>query len=235
MLDGEQEFLFVSGAGRTRTTVVAWLLNLHPEVHICYESEFPLGFYNLLHPPVPPTDAGARYKLTWQKTGEQTPHELSLGLHMMRRCWLAQWCATPGTERTGNELVAGFCEAVKNIWPEMRYVGDKAIAYMDNWYIVREMLPTSKFIFAARDFNDTVDSWKRQPWCTDPDAVVDSIKNRLKTARECPGGFWLDTDELEKDPEGCLQGMFDWLDLSMRDYDMEVAVRQIVNPKRKVS
>jgi hypothetical protein len=204
-----QSWLFIFGPQRSGTTLVAWLLSLHPDCKIENETHLARDLWTLLG--LPPNT-----ELRWNGEGGDVKYPLLMG--------------RLSEDESREEIVRRMCEGLAAGYPA-RVVGSKSPEYSAYWRILRAIFPKCRFIITSRDHQATVDSLVRQKWWTGTREEADVHVSRYETvAAEAIGhnALLVRLEELERNPEVVLHDMIEWLGLEPRIYPIDLAVDQIM-------
>lgn len=212
------EWLFVSGAGRTGTKLLAWCLAQHPQIEMCvHESNVALEVFRLFEfQPLPAP-------LVWQHGGgtrEEIAHLFKYGPNLQ--------VERPATA-IAQAALAGMAERLA---PAKAYLGDKSPRYTIEWPLLRELCPGCEIVFIDRELEATAQSWVKVGFATDADEARNEIIRRVRTAQGCPGARWLTLEELKHWPQDVLSKLLMDLGLDPLALPWERVVAQITGPAR---
>jgi hypothetical protein len=207
------EWLFVGGAGRTGTTLLAWCLAQHPDILMsAYESALPLQLIRLLDPGSPDADpvrwhdeAGTE----WLQTGHQFRWSYGPSVLDARDCAAA--------------MLRGLAESQTGY----RYIADKYPAYAQTWPALRALCPGCRIIFITRGRKATVDSWMRLGWVETRAQAEKMIYWREACAWTCPDAIWVRLEDLNRDHYGVMTDLFQRLDLDPGRANWELIKYQV--------
>jgi len=151
--------LFVVGCGRSGTTLLRMMLNMHPELAIPEESHV---LYQV---------ARLRSIGRWPKTSSPDFGERFLA-HVESSPFMANWELEPGAlrKRIESKAARGFGQLLLCMYEEYlakagkpRW-GDKTPMHVQYMWIIRRFFPTARFVHVLRDPRDVAQSVAAKPW-----------------------------------------------------------------------
>jgi len=191
--------LFVSGLGRSGTTITARLLNSHPEVSMTVEKRI----VNTMISYIKELDLN-----NWASL-KANPHPFSYSVGSIDE-WVTIRKALALGLRKGYELT--------HTKPKIKYYGDKFPPYYRYLTALKIIFPDFRMIICRRNMKDLVKSYTRQYWANDDwtkqlqferyklDSIIDGIKDN-------PNFFVLDLEELKKKPKATCNKLAKFLGL----------------------
>lgn len=217
------EWLFVAGPPRSGTTLMAFLLNQHPACAVLYETHFPLHLHRIVLPGV--GIKNGMCMVEWHGTESA-----------IRERWALPLLLSPGHGGRGLDLkepevlVRRLCEAVRSMWPPVRFFGDKSPDYCFHWSLLRELFPDCRIIEMSRDEEALVASVRRHSSGFDQmaeEAVRETLRSYRAVLSPCPGLLTVSLEALQTEPERKVREVLEWLGLSMADYPMAAALERM--------
>ncbi len=217
-------WLFIAGtAPRTGTTLMAWLLNLHPQVHVFCETLFPLALHGVFRP-----GSGL-------EPGRLLPEIAA------QRAARAGGGNEPGAATNGGavECARVCCEGLRSLWEPLQWFGDKAPAYAHHWPTLRALFPGCRLIVMDRPVEEVLPSIRSCDWpwlAGKSDEDLRALLSRWRDgAEQIPGALRVDMRTLSDQPERVIGEVLDWLDLDPDLYPWPQAIGQVLEPVRKVN
>jgi hypothetical protein len=209
-------WLFVSGAGRTGTKLLAWCLAQHPDVALCtHEANVAPKLMSLCEGPPAP--------IIWH-CGEAV-YEQTMHLWGYDEYWAQRW--------RPQEIARAALEGLRVLLaPGKLYIGDKSPAYTMLWPLLRELCPGCEIVYIERELEATMRSWLRVGFAADEDQARNEIIRRVRTSQGCPGARWLTLEELEAHPREVLGNLLVDLGLDPSALPWKQVERQILGDGR---
>lgn len=223
--DGRQSgWLFVTGtAPRTGTTLMTWLLNLHPQVHLFCETLFPLALTSIFTP-------GYTHQ-----PGRHLP-EVAAQLGSVQA---KQHGRLEGREDDAVQCARACCLALRSLREPVQWFGDKSPSYLESWRHLRVMFPECRLLVMDRRCDEVVASMRGcdWPWLngrTDAD-LHEMVLDWRAQAEAIPDCCWVDLADLSAAPGEVIRRLLGWLDVDPAPYPWAEAVGQVTAPLRKVN
>jgi hypothetical protein len=216
--------LYVTGLGRSGTTVATVLLNLHPECRLTYESSMVVDFLQAFAPNCGRTP-GYHIWTTWEG-GCTTRYSWALN-HALQG-WREVQVVTP--EAAARECV----EALWRCWGSPPVFGDKSpmyseVAWRDK---VRSVLPDVRYIVLDRPVEECIESWVSR-WHRGPREEAEAFMHRrikeLKLMTE--PHIRMELAHLQAEPVEAVKAMLEFAGLDSERYPFERAVEIVNGPK----
>jgi hypothetical protein len=228
------DWVFVIGPARTGTTLVAWLLNLHPECICLSDTGIVQCFDQAIHPPEARRGDMCRVRWTTQRQIDAGQDEA-----IPYRGWPLPLLRHAVNAVDGDELVRRCCGAVRSLYPEVPLFGDKWPGYCFMWRRVLELFPECRIVVTERDFEATVRSLLRQEWAfpalQEPgerrQAIEANARDQLEAVSGCAADVGVRLEDLNADPEGQVERLIQGVGLEWEQYPIERAVHQVRHGK----
>lgn len=226
-------WFFVIGPARTGTTLVAHLLNLHPDCTCLNDTGIVQCFDEAISPPNG-RDTVARVRWT-------NPEDISSGA--AEEIHYTGWPLpqlTRGTQAiTADDFVRAACDGLRGLYPRTKWFGDKWPGYVANWQRVLVCFPDAVIIRTERDVDATVESLLRTAWAYPGLDVSERRRLVEKTVRyqrdcavKCPANCVVDLEQLNAEPRVGIQHLLDALPLSAHEYPWTEALVQFEDGRR---
>lgn len=229
--------VFIGGAGRSGTTLVADLLGRHPAISPVYETDFVVSIIDVLgrNPPLAPEEATrmiGEIMEEWTLPLPNRPHSKrghEKYLHGPHYVLFERGFALERTRELCADLIAGgrddsFQRFVEDLFAEHSRLDGKPFwvnktpAYVGLLPRLRDLWPGMRFIHSVRDGRDVACSVLTRPWgpTTFPEAAAwwrDTIAPGIRFARQFPEMCRVVRleDLVVGAPHRALQGLTDWL------------------------
>lgn len=247
MSDVRRDWLFVFGAPRSGTTLMAYLAGLHERCECLYETHFPLDVFFTFSP----GDQALEQVSEWMSLTRETVQKSPSGLEAF------------GTERGFQSRIMGLigrgikflkrdttfansdartkcvmlsracCSAIREVCESRSTVifGDKSPEYCLWWGLLREILPNCKLIFIERDREENARSMIRAGFNSDgvPYDMKTALEevdryNRHVVPVDIPNIHRVKLEDVESSPGASIISMLEYLDLDPAEYPMNKGI-----------
>jgi len=221
-----EEWLFVSGPGRSGTTLVEGLLNLHPDCVVLHEALF----------------LDRAYRVAFEKQSEVTvPHFNPNDMEGSEpKPPMIQWnpdgtLLSRRTDEARLGLVRALCQFVRAHWPHARVFGDKHPWLVNQWQEIFEVFPGAKLVVCERDPDEIMASQLRKfglhsEHVRTMDEIVETLANG-RVAHAEAGAHVMKLEKLNERPGVEIGKLLDYAGLETKQYPMGRAVHQVVHGK----
>lgn len=227
----DRRWLFVIGPARHGTSLVAWLLNHHPDC-VCMKDTHIVRAMSYIYQP-PGFTIGRANRVAF------ADHEA------VARGDKPKWrgCAPPyllPRHMSHDAFVRETCEGIRRAAGDPPVFGDKAPAYCHMWKDLLRIFPEATIVRCTRGFDAALESWVRtsfiMPLAQGPDreAQCRGLMARERAAvADCPCVREVSLEALEASAEEEITALLNAVGLPVETYDMKRAVQQVVAPVRK--
>lgn len=259
--DIRRDWLFVLGAPRSGTTLMAYLAGLHERCECLYETHFPLDTFFTFSPGDGALDEVGEWMSLTRETSHSAPAGLTtsggamsfqtriMGLigHGINFLKKDSTFANSDARTKCIMLTRACCSAIREVCESRstEVFGDKSPEYCMWWGLLREILPNCKLIFIERDREENAGSMIRAGFNVegvryDMEAALAEVEryNRHVVPVDIPNIHRVKLEDVEADPGASIMSMLDYLDLDPAEYPMNRGIDIIrhgaLNRTRKV-
>lgn len=215
---------YITGIGRSGTTVAALLMNLHPDCRITLEAHTALDFLQAFNPGSDRTPERYHIRTMWYGKIEQGYH---WGLHHSLHGFEEEQLVSP------LDAARSCYESIWKLWNSPQVFGDKSPMYCipEQRERLLEVVPGTRFIVMVRPLEQCIESLLKRPWGVSRVEAVEHytrMSEGLKTIQEC---IYVELEWLQRDPLAAVGAMLEWTGLEPDRYPWQRAI-DMVNGER---
>lgn len=215
---------YITGYGRSGTTVAAVLMNLHPDCRMLLESHMALDFLQAFDPGC---GRGERYhtKTVWYGA-KQTEHYY-WGLNHALQEFQEEQVIDPV------DATRACIDALWRLWGSPQVFGGKSPMYCvesEREKLLR-VFPDARFIVMVRPIEECIESLLARPWGVSRQDAEEHFRRQEQGLKTIQRAFYVELEWLKGNPQQALHTMLLHMGLDPGKYPWERAL-EIVNGER---
>lgn len=227
----DSEPVFITGWGRSGTTLLGNIVDRHPDISVFIESFFIPKYYYLQFLYWPLTKDS-----NWLKLANDITNELRSVKNELKM-------DSEGLLSVGQRTYPALIDFLLKEWARSRGAvrwGDKSPGYLNKFPLLHRMYPDAKFLLINRDGRDVCLSWREHGWESNPVTIARSWRKSINNARRYAEKYLSHSNFMEvryedliANPEQTVTMIMEFIGVSFHENLLAPSDQRSINPALK--